>query len=126
MTYSHETFFSPVGRGPVQESFKDSVPDPTRITLDPVVVAQSVAITAGVIVLVPFPSALFNSTLEDNYDEVMVWLARVRAWLARMVANVRAWIRRRLDERRGRPRRMQLRRRSRRRHRHRQPANRHR
>jgi hypothetical protein len=99
-TYSHETFFSPVGRGPVQQQFKDSVPDPTRITLDPIVVAQTVAITAGVIVLVPFPSALFNSTLEDNYDEVMAWLARVRAWLSRMVANLRAWIRRRLDERR--------------------------
>ena len=26
---------------------------------------------AGVILLVPFPSALFNSTLEENYDEVM-------------------------------------------------------
>jgi hypothetical protein len=100
VTYSHETFFSPVGRGPVQQPFKDSVPDPTRITLDPIVVAQTVAITAGVIVLVPFPSALFNSTLEDNYDEVMTWLARFRAWLARMVANVRAGIRRRVDERR--------------------------
>ena len=100
VTYSHETFFSPVGRGPVQEAFKDSVPDPTRITLDPVVVAQSVAITAGVIVLVPFPSALFNSTLEDNYDEVMAWLARVRAWMSRMTQRFRAWLRRRLDERR--------------------------
>jgi hypothetical protein len=100
VTYSHETFFSPVGRGPAQQPFRESVPDPTRITLDPIVVAQSVAVAAGVIVLVPFPSALFNSTLEDNYDEVMAWLARVRAWLSRVVANFRAWVRRRLDERR--------------------------
>ena len=99
---SHETFFSPVGRGPVEESFENSVPDPTQISLDPIVVAQSIAVTAGVIVLVPFPSALFNSTLEDNYDEVMAGLARIRAWLARVAGNFRAWVRRRLNERRTR------------------------
>ena len=78
-TFSHETFFSPVGGSPVQQPFRNSVPDPTRITLDPVVVAQSVAITAGVILLVPFPSALFNSTLEENYDGGHGWrCARAR------------------------------------------------
>jgi len=98
---SHETFFSPVGRGPVQESFTDSVPDPTRITLDPIVVAQSVAITAGVVLLVPFPSALFNSTLEENYDEVMSGLARIRVWLAAVGASLLASIRAFISSRRG-------------------------
>ena len=102
MTISHETFFSPQGRAPVEESFTDSVPDPTQISLDPVVIAQSVAITAGVIVLVPFPSALFNNTLEENYDEVMVWLTRFRAWLARQSAAIRARIKRWRDERKAR------------------------
>jgi hypothetical protein len=97
---SHETFFSPVGRGPVQQSFQDSVPDPTKISLDPVVIASSVAVTAGVIMLVPFPSALFNSTLEENYEEVMAGVGRIRAWIARMAASVRAWIRKRLEQRR--------------------------
>jgi hypothetical protein len=102
ITISHDTFFSPQGRGPVQEPFKDSVPDPTQISLDPVIIAQSVVVTAGVIVLVPFPSALFNSTLEENYDEVMAGVHRLRLWLAWQFAAFRAWIRRKLDERRAR------------------------
>ena len=87
-TFSHETFFSPVGGSPTSgtgSSFRDSVP--TQLTLDPIVVAQSVAITAGVIVLVPFPSALFNSTLEENYAEVMGWLSRISAALKRLWAR---------------------------------------
>ena len=91
-TISHETFFSPQGRGPVTESFTQSVPAPNEIVLDPVIVAQSVAIAAGVILLVPFPSALFNSTLEENYDEVMAGVARIKAWVHRQAVRFRAWI----------------------------------
>jgi hypothetical protein len=96
-TYSHETFFSPVGGSPSSsgQSLVSSVPDPTRITLDPIVVAQSVAITAGVILLVPFPSALFNNTLEENYAEVMGWVARVRAALSRLWSSLVGRIRQR-------------------------------
>lgn len=99
--FSHETFFSPVGGSPTSgESLVSSVPDPTRITLDPVVVAQSVAVTAGVILLVPFPSALFNNTLEENYTEVMGWVARFRAWLNRTWSRFVAWVRRQIAARR--------------------------
>ena len=98
--YSHETFFSPVGRGPVQQSFTESVP--TTISLDPIVVATSVAIAAGVIVLVPFPSALFNSTLEENYDEVMAGIGRIRARLTRLWASIRAWLRGQVAQQRAR------------------------
>ena len=98
-TYSEETFLSPTGLAPVAQSFASSVPDPTQITLDPVVVAESVAITAGVILLVPFPSGLFNSTLEDNYDAVMAGVGRVRRklrdWWLRFVRWLRAEIARR-------------------------------
>ena len=97
-TFSHETFFSPVGREPTPSSFASSVPDPTQISLDPIIVAQSVVIAAGVILLVPFPSALFNSTLEENYDEVMGGIDRVRAWLSRAWAPVRLWIAARVGE----------------------------
>jgi hypothetical protein len=100
-TFSHETFFSPVGGSPTSgsaSSFRDSVP--TQITLDPIVVAQSVAITAGVIVLVPFPSALFNNTLEENYAEVMGWLARIRAGLNRIWSRMVGWVRRQIANRR--------------------------
>jgi hypothetical protein len=97
---SQETFFSPVGRGAVQQPYRDSVPDPTKISLDPVVIAQSVAITAGVIVLVPFPSALFNSTLEENYAEVMAGVARFRAGAHRRRRQLIDWTRRKWSERR--------------------------
>ncbi|HUR16886.1 MAG TPA: FGLLP motif-containing membrane protein, partial [Candidatus Limnocylindrales bacterium] len=101
-TFAHETFFSPVGRVGLDggQSFVDSVPDPTRISLDPVVVAQSVAVAAGVVLLVPFPSALFNSTLEDNYAEVMGGVARMRAWLRRRSQQARDWIRAQIAQRR--------------------------
>ena len=85
----------------MQQSFTDSVPDPTRITLDPVVIAQSVAITAGVILLVPFPSALFNATLEENYDEVMAAVAKLRARLGALGVTLLAAIRRLINSRRG-------------------------
>ncbi|MGI8928807.1 MAG: FGLLP motif-containing membrane protein [Candidatus Limnocylindrales bacterium] len=100
VVYSHETFFSPVGRGPVQQSFTESVP--TSISLDPVVVATSLAIAAGVIVLVPFPSALFNSTLEENYDEVMAGIGRLRARLSRIWASFLAWLRGQVAQQRAR------------------------
>ena len=99
----HETFFSPVGRGPVTQSLVGSVPDPTQITLDPVVLAESAALTAGVIVLVPFPSALFNNTLEENYAEVMGWLARMSAGANGLWARVVAWVRRQIASRRSTP-----------------------
>ena len=101
VSFSHETFFSPLGRAPTTESLVSSVPDPLHITLDPIVVAQSVAITAGVILLVPFPSALFNSTLEENYAEVMAGVGRIRRRLAAMWAAFVAWLRGKIAARRG-------------------------
>ncbi len=54
--------------GPVQ------APGPGDISLDPVVIATSAVAAAGIVLLIPFPSALFNSTLEENYDEIRGWL----------------------------------------------------
>jgi len=100
-TFSHDTFFSPTGGSPAATTgFRNSVPDPTQITLDPVVVAQSAVVAAGVIMLVPFPSSLFNATLEDNYDEVMAALARLRVWLISLWASLAAWVRRQIAARR--------------------------
>jgi hypothetical protein len=99
--FSQETFFSPVGGSPASgRSLVSSVPDPTQITLDPIVVAQSVALTAGVIVLVPFPSALFNNTLEENYAEVMGWLARLSAAANRLWSRFMAWLLQQIAQRR--------------------------
>ena len=84
---SHLTFFSPEGRQP-ETTLRDSVPGPADISLDPVVIAASAAIAAGVVLVVPFPAALFNSTLEDNYAEVMAAVARLRGWLSRLMTGV--------------------------------------
>ena len=101
-TFSHATFFSPVGREPVSEPYVDSVPDPTEITLDPIVLAQTAVISAGVILLVPFPSALFNSTLEENYDEVSAGVGRTRAGIAAVLATIVARVRGGIAARRAR------------------------
>jgi hypothetical protein len=85
---AHLTFFSPEGRQPTT-TLRDSVAGPTDITLDPVVLASSAVIAAGVVVFVPFPAALFNSTLEQHYAEVMTMVARFRGWLARLIG--RGW-----------------------------------
>ena len=74
---SHETFFSPEGHS-LAVTFADSVPGPADISLDPVVIASSAAIAAGVVVFMPFPAALFNSTLQEHYAEVMAAVARFR------------------------------------------------
>lgn len=56
----------------------DSVPSPAGINLDPVVVAASIAITAGMLFLIPFPAEIFNNTLVEHYDQVRRWFRRTR------------------------------------------------
>lgn len=105
--HSHVTLFSPEGLDPTV-SLPDSVPGPADISLDPLVVAQSVAIAAAVVALIPFPAALFNATLEEHYAEVIAGVARFHAaWarlmraLSRMAAAALAGLRTSLDQRRG-------------------------
>jgi hypothetical protein len=95
VTHSHLTFFSPEGRRPTTP-LRDSVPDPLEISLDPLVIAQTAVITAGVVLLVPFPATLFNATLEEHYDEVMGWVAGLRSRLARALSALGLRIRRAL------------------------------
>ncbi len=89
--------------GTASVPIRQSVPSPNQISLDPVVVAQSAAIAAGVVALVPFPSALFNSTLEQHYDEVVAPFLRIQTGLARFFApfgNLWGRLRRRASRRR--------------------------
>ncbi|MCI0545127.1 MAG: hypothetical protein L0Z49_11895 [Actinobacteria bacterium] len=57
-------------------SLVSSVPSPSEINLDPVVIATSVALTAGMLFLAPFPAEIFNNTLADNYDTIRGWFRR--------------------------------------------------
>ncbi|MGQ0849578.1 MAG: FGLLP motif-containing membrane protein, partial [Actinomycetota bacterium] len=56
----------------------ESVPGPQDINLDPLVVAASVALTAGMLFLIPFPAEFFNSTLAEHYQEIRRWFRRRR------------------------------------------------
>jgi hypothetical protein len=57
-------------------SLIDSVPSPTQINLDPVVVAASVALAAGMLFLVPFPAEIFNNTMVEHHDQIRAWFRR--------------------------------------------------
>jgi len=50
------------------------VPTVAKVSTDPIVVLQSAALPALLVFLMPFPSQLFNSTLESHEDEVRRWL----------------------------------------------------
>ncbi len=50
-----------------------SLPLPSQVNLDPGQLALSMALAAGAILLIAFPFELFNSTMEENYDEVRSW-----------------------------------------------------
>lgn len=52
-------------------TFRNSIPLPWQVNLSPEVVLATLAFTGGVIILLPFPGALFNSTLESNYAEIL-------------------------------------------------------
>jgi uncharacterized repeat protein (TIGR01451 family) len=67
--------------GTPEVPLRSSVPSPTQLNLDPVVLAQTAVLAVGVVVLIPFPSALFNSTLEQNYDEIVGGFRRRRKQL---------------------------------------------
>ncbi len=66
-------------------AFVRSVASPSGVSVDPAVVAQSAVLTLLVVLLLPFPSQLFNATLEENYNEIRRSVGRRRwsSWLLR-------------------------------------------
>jgi hypothetical protein len=70
--------------------FRNSVPTPGEINLDlATVVLPTLVAGVGIIVLVPFPGTLFNSTLRTNYAELMRRGRRARRRLRN--AALRPW-----------------------------------
>jgi len=55
-------------------SFAESVPTIGEVSTDPATMLQSAALALLLVFLMPFPSQLFNSTLEAHEDEVKRWL----------------------------------------------------
>jgi hypothetical protein len=67
----------------------------TNISLKAKDLARSAGVAAVLIVLVGFPAELFNSTLEENYDEVKRWfgpLSRGADSLGRSLGNLPGWL----------------------------------
>lgn len=61
--------------GPTEaRPFADTVPAPGEVSTDPFVILQSALLAAMLVFLMPFPSQLFNSTLEAHEDEIRRWL----------------------------------------------------
>ena len=54
--------------------FADAVATVAEVSADPIVLLQSAALAALLVFLMPFPSQLFNSTLEAHEEEVRHWL----------------------------------------------------
>lgn len=55
--------------------FVASIPTPARVNSDPSVLLQSALLAALILLLMPFPAQLFNSTLEEHRAEIEGWFA---------------------------------------------------
>jgi hypothetical protein len=60
-----------------RSAFVDAVAGPAQVSLDPAILAQSAVLTMLVVVLLPFPSELFNRTLEENLGEIRAAFRRM-------------------------------------------------
>ncbi len=54
-------------------AFVTSLPMPGQVSLDPGALLATGAIAVGAIMLIAFPFELFNSAMEENYDEIRGW-----------------------------------------------------
>ena len=70
------------------------MPTPAEISLDPVILAQTVILAAAVMLFIPFPSTLFNNTLEEHYAEIVGRVRAARARVRARVSRLTRWIRR--------------------------------
>jgi hypothetical protein len=70
-------------------SYETVVPGPFDISTDPVVVATGLAVAAGTALLIPFPGAMFNATVESNADEIGSWFAGIRRRLGTLWSRFR-------------------------------------
>ncbi len=59
--------------GALPPPFVRSVATPASVSRDPLTIVESVLLALLVVALMPFPAQLFNSTLEEHYDEVRGW-----------------------------------------------------
>ncbi|MDQ3896742.1 MAG: hypothetical protein M3326_05740 [Actinomycetota bacterium] len=66
-------FFQVLPASVHRPAFVTALPLPDQVSLDPGQLLLSAGIAVGVILLIAFPYELFNSTMEENYDEIRGW-----------------------------------------------------
>jgi hypothetical protein len=64
--------------GPTRSAFVRSVLDPTELKLSFSHVGQNLLLAALLVLLIAFPSELFNATVQEHYDEINGWVHRGR------------------------------------------------
>ncbi|HEV2890218.1 MAG TPA: FGLLP motif-containing membrane protein [Frankiaceae bacterium] len=66
----------PVDPPPGRSTFAHAVPSSDEVSLDTRALLVNALVTALLMLLIAFPSELFNNTLEQHYDEVRGWFGR--------------------------------------------------
>jgi hypothetical protein len=66
------------GGPPHPAAFAKSIASPANVSTDLGVLAQSALLALAIVLLMPFPASLFNSTLDAHYDEIRGWFPRFR------------------------------------------------
>jgi hypothetical protein len=72
-----------------QSSFGTSLPTPAAAFALPVWLAINAVVVLALVLLVVFPSQLFNLTYEQNHDQIRSWWERRMHWAARLRNHVR-------------------------------------
>ena len=72
-TIEKASFFEVLPVSVHRPAFVTSLPLPDQVSLDAGALMLSAAVAAGAIMLIAFPYELFNSTMEENYDEIRSW-----------------------------------------------------
>ncbi|MDQ2825793.1 MAG: hypothetical protein M3Y04_02310, partial [Actinomycetota bacterium] len=72
-TVVQASFFQVLPASVHRPAFVTALPLPADVSLDPGKLLLSAVVATGMILLIAFPYELFNSTVEENYDEIRGW-----------------------------------------------------
>lgn len=78
------------GAGSVVSTFGSTLPTPAQVLAAPLKLLISALIALALVLLVTFPSNLFNRTYEENHETIRAWWERRVPWLHRLRASAAA------------------------------------
>ena len=74
-----------------RSTLSSSTATPKEVSTDPTFVMQNLVLTLFLLLLSTYPAYLFNSTLAENYDEVMGWMGPMQRRMERLRAARGRW-----------------------------------